>query len=264
MRGRKGLASTTVRDVAAEMGTSSGLIHHYFDSMDEVLAAAFERVARRTWRLSARLMAEAASPVEALRVFFRTYTPADKDWAFQLWLDAWAEAARRPARPGDVPAAEPRVAGAAGADDRAGVAAGAFTCPDPAGAAWRILSLLDGLALQVVAHGTTISRGDVVAWSTAAAERELGLAAGTLRLRREGPCLGPRLPRPGPVGPSDRVPGHHHRFVAAEPFLSDAPPTRASGQSIPAICIAMRTIVTTNDGATPPDPCSKRGGQQIS
>ena len=43
---RKGLASTTVRDVAAEMGTSSGLIHHYFDSMDEVLAAAFERVAR--------------------------------------------------------------------------------------------------------------------------------------------------------------------------------------------------------------------------
>ena len=47
--------------------------------------------------LSARPMAEAASPTEALRVFFRTYTPADKDWAFQLWLDAWAEAARRPA-----------------------------------------------------------------------------------------------------------------------------------------------------------------------
>ena len=94
---RKGLASTTVRDVAAEMGTSSGLIHHYFDSMDEVLAAAFERVAAQDLGLSARLMSEAPSPVEALRVFFRTYTPADKDWAFQLWLDAWAEAARRPA-----------------------------------------------------------------------------------------------------------------------------------------------------------------------
>ena len=37
---RKGLASTTVRDVATEMGTSSGLIHHYFASMDDVLAAA--------------------------------------------------------------------------------------------------------------------------------------------------------------------------------------------------------------------------------
>ena len=79
------------------MGTSSGLIHHYFDSMDDVLAAAFERVARQDLEISARLMGEAGDPVEALRVFFRTYTPADKDWAFQLWLDAWAEAARRPA-----------------------------------------------------------------------------------------------------------------------------------------------------------------------
>jgi len=62
-----------------------------------------------------------------------------------------------------------------------GVAAGSVRCPDPAAAAWRILSLLDGLALQVVAHGTTISRADVVAWATTAAERELGLAAGSLQ-----------------------------------------------------------------------------------
>jgi AcrR family transcriptional regulator len=176
----KGLASTTVRDVAARMGTSSGLIHHYFASMDEVLAAAFERVAAQDLGLSARLMAEASSPIEALRVFFRTYTPADKDWAFQLWLDAWAEAARRPA----VQATSRRLnlewQALLERTIESGVTAGAFSCPDPAGAAWRILSLLDGLALQVVAHGTTISRADVVAWSTAAAERELGLAVGAL------------------------------------------------------------------------------------
>ena len=63
---------------------------------------------------------------------------------------------------------------------REGVAVGSFTCADPAAAAWRILSLLDGLALQVVAHGTTISRGDVVAWATGAAEQELGLAHGSV------------------------------------------------------------------------------------
>src|SRR4029079_12537139 len=91
----KGLASTTVRDVAAAMGTSSGLIHHYFASMDDVLAAAFERVASQDLALSASAMAAAASPVEALRVFFRTYTPVDKDWSFPLWLDAWAEAAQQ-------------------------------------------------------------------------------------------------------------------------------------------------------------------------
>ena len=176
----KGLASTTVRDVAARMGTSSGLIHHYFASMDDVLAAAFERVATQDLGLSARLMAEASGAVDALRVFFRTYTPADKDWAFQLWLDAWAEAARRPA----VQATSRRLnlewQALLERTIVSGVASGVFACPDPASAAWRILSLLDGLALQVVAHGTTISRADVVAWSAAAAERELGLAAGAL------------------------------------------------------------------------------------
>jgi AcrR family transcriptional regulator len=176
----KGLASTTVRDVAARMGTSSGLIHHYFASMDDVLAGAFELVATQDLGLSAGLMAEASSPVEALRVFFRTYTPADKDWAFQLWLDAWAEAARRPA----VQATSRRLnldwQALLERTIQAGVRSRAFTSADPGGAAWRILSLLDGLALQVVAHGTTISRDDAVAWSTASAERELGLAPGTL------------------------------------------------------------------------------------
>jgi AcrR family transcriptional regulator len=176
----KGLASTTVRDVAAEMGTSSGLIHHYFASMDEVLAAAFEIVASQDLGLSERLMAEAPSPVDALRVFFRTYTPSDKDWAFQLWLDAWAEAARRPAIQATSRRLNLEWQALLARTIVAGVGSGAFVCGDPDGAAWRILSLLDGLALQVVAHGTTITRDDVVAWSTAAAERELGLAAGTL------------------------------------------------------------------------------------
>lgn len=178
---RNGLASTTVRDVAAEMGTSSGLIHHYFGSMDDVLAEAFERVARQDLDASARAMQAAPSPIDALRVFIRGYTPADKDWAFQLWLDAWAEAARRPA----VQATSRRLnlawQGLLEGAIAGGVAAGAFVCPDPSGAAWRILSLLDGLALQVVAHGTTIAREDVVAWSTSAAERELGLVEGALR-----------------------------------------------------------------------------------
>ena len=175
----KGLASTTVRDVAARMGTSSGLIHHYFASMDEVLAAAFERVATQDLGLSERLMAEAPSAVQALRVFFRTYTPADKDWAFQLWLDAWAEAARRPA----VQATSRRLnlewQALLERTIESGVASrGRSGAPDPAGAAWRILSLLDGLALQVVAHGTTISRADVVAWVDCRGGARIGAGRG--------------------------------------------------------------------------------------
>src|SRR5215213_776518 len=94
---RKGMAATTVRDVAQEMGTSSGLIHHYVESMDELLADAFDRAAMQDLQVTRDAMAEGTSPLERLRIFFATYARAEQDWAFQLWLDAWAEAARRPA-----------------------------------------------------------------------------------------------------------------------------------------------------------------------
>jgi BetI-type transcriptional repressor, C-terminal len=55
-----------------------------------------------------------------------------------------------------------------------------FRSDDPAGAAWRILSLVDGLALQVVAHQTIVDRADMLAWAAIATERELQLPPGSL------------------------------------------------------------------------------------
>ncbi len=177
---RKGLATTTVRDVAAEMGTSSGLLHHYFDSMDDVLAEVFERVAARDLEQSRAEMAATADPIQALTTFVRTYAPIDRDWSFQLWLDAWAEAARRPRL--QATSRRLNLAWVSLLEEaiRNGVRSGQFTCADPSGAAWRVLSLLDGLALQVVAHPAVIDRTDVERWGAAVAERELGLDAGTL------------------------------------------------------------------------------------
>ena len=95
---RKGMAATTVRDVAQEMGTSSGLIHHYYDSMDELLAEAFERAASQDLEATRHVDGRRApTRWTSLRIFFGTYARAEQDWAFQLWLDAWAEAGRRPA-----------------------------------------------------------------------------------------------------------------------------------------------------------------------
>jgi len=179
----KGLASTTVRDVAQRMGTSSGLIHHYFASMDDLLAAAFERAAGEDLAGVRVAMAAGSGAVEELQIFFGKYTRADQDWAFQLWLDAWAEAARRPA----VRATSQRwnIAWQQLLVEviRAGVAEGTLRCLDPEAAGWRILSLLDGLALQAVAHRVAINRDDVVNWSAGYAETELGLPAGTIQIQ---------------------------------------------------------------------------------
>ena len=175
---RKGLASTTVRDVAAEMGTSSGLIHHYFDSMDDVLAAAFERVAAAGPGAVGAADGRGAVPGRGAARVLPDLHPGRQGLGVPAVARRLGRGGPTAGRAGHVAAAQPGVAGAAGADDPRRGRDGSFACRDPAGAAWRILSLLDGLALQVVAHGTTITRDEVVAWATGAAEMELGLAAG--------------------------------------------------------------------------------------
>lgn len=177
---RKGLASTTVRDVAKEMGTSSGLIHHYFETMDDVLAAAFERVAGEDLKETEALLDRAGDPRGVLAAFLSSYAPVGEDWAFQLWLDAWAEAARRPVLREASSRLNLAWAGLLERAIRDGVRVGVFRTEDPQGAAWRILSLIDGLALQVVAHQTIVDRSDMLAWAATATERELQLPAGSL------------------------------------------------------------------------------------
>lgn len=170
---RQGLGATTVRDVATEMGTSSGLIHHYFASMDEVLAAAFEHAAGGDLDKARIAIDAAGDPAAQLDAFIESYAPAQADWTMQLWLDAWAEAARRPA----LQAVSRRLnlewqALVRGVIER-GVATGTFRSDDAGATAWRLLSMLDGLTMQVVAHDALITRADVLAWTRTAAAREL-------------------------------------------------------------------------------------------
>jgi len=176
---RRGIAATTVRDVAAEMGTSSGLVHHYYASMDDLLADAFQRAAGDDLR-STRAALTAADPVGRLSEFLASYSRGDDDTTMQLWLDAWADAVRRPALQ--------QTSRRLNEDWHAllvelideGVTDGSMTCDDPNAAAWRLLSMLDGLALQGVAHRGAISPRDADTWARRAAELELRLERGRL------------------------------------------------------------------------------------
>lgn len=177
---RKGFASTTVRDVAAELQCSSGLIHHYFSSMDEVLAAAFERAAGHDLADTDAAVAAAGTPAGRLSAFFASYARVDQDWSYQLWLDAWADAVRRPALGETSRRLNTAWQQLLLRIIRDGVVTGAFRCPDPDATAWRLLSLLDGLSLQAVAHRGLIDRATVLAWTVSVAEDELGLDRGSL------------------------------------------------------------------------------------
>lgn len=181
---RRGIAGTTVRDVAAELGTSSGLIHHYYASMDDLLAEAFEEEARADLAQVLAAIDRGRDAIEQLAVFFDSYDRGMRDGSvdfdMQVWLDAWAEASRRPALRRTSRQLNEEWQRALAGIIRAGIAAGQMTSEDPDGSAWRILSLLDGLVLQIVAHGDVLSRDQADAWSRAAAERELGIPRGAL------------------------------------------------------------------------------------
>lgn len=176
---RRGIGGTTVRDVAAQLGTSSGLIHHYYASMDDLLAAAFEEVATEDLEEMRAALASAESAVEQLVVFFDVYA-RDDDSGIQVWLDAWAEAARRPALQRISRRLNEEWQAVLASVIRRGVAEGSMTCSDPDAVAWRLLSLLDGLALQVVAHGDVITAAEADAWVRESAESELGLRSGLM------------------------------------------------------------------------------------
>ncbi|MCZ3387284.1 MAG: TetR family transcriptional regulator C-terminal domain-containing protein [Actinomycetia bacterium] len=180
---RQGIAASTARDVAAEMGTSSGLIHHYFASMDDLLAEAFDRVASDDLARTVAALDASSEPVERLAIFFAFYIRADEDWGMQLWLDAWSEAARRPALQQTSRRLNEAWQSLVADLIRDGMRSGEMTCDAPDAVAWRIISLLDGLALQAVAHADLVAREDANAWARGYAEDELALERGALRLR---------------------------------------------------------------------------------
>ena len=177
---RKGLSATTVRDVADEMGTSSGLIHHYFASMDQLLAVVFDKVAEADLSATRERMEIASSPTGKLAAYFAGWGDPDNDETFQFWLDAWSEAGRNDAvreRSRDLNIEWQELLSEVICQ---GIETGEFNDTDVDAAAWKALSLLDGLTLQVVAHPAVIERGKAVKWAASGIEKDLGLPPGAL------------------------------------------------------------------------------------
>jgi AcrR family transcriptional regulator len=178
---RKGLSATTVRDVAEEMETSSGLIHHYFASMDQLLAAVFTKVAEEDIAATRERMDRAESATGKLAAYFSAWADPNNDTFFQFWLDAWSEAGRNETireRSRDLNIQWQSLLAEV---IRQGIETGEFNDVEVDAVSWKALSLLDGLTLQVVAHPTVIERDKAAEWATRSVEQDLGLPLGALR-----------------------------------------------------------------------------------
>jgi len=181
---RKGFASVTLRDVAAEIGIVHGLIRHYFSSREELVAEAFD------YAVAAELAADREAlagldPLEQLAGWFVS-TPQEH---YLVWIDAWSEAPRNPALAAALARhhadCEALLAGIIG---RA-VSAGLAQSNDPAADARTLTALADGVAVQQHAMGILDAAvADEIVFS--AAESRLALLPGALAAVTPVPARG--------------------------------------------------------------------------
>ncbi|MFF8612139.1 TetR/AcrR family transcriptional regulator [Streptomyces sp. NPDC015350] len=180
----EGLECVTRQRIADGLGVQSGLIHHYFPVVEELVAEAF---AEATTAELDGLLPEAADgsedgdPLDALRRFFTLISGAEFDNVSKLWLNARHLSRYRPALHGQVVSQELRWCRRIEQIVARGVEERAFRCDDPWAAAVRILAVVDGASAYI---NTSADRraAPLTDLARTLAEAELGLPAGGLRM----------------------------------------------------------------------------------
>jgi AcrR family transcriptional regulator len=169
----RGLPNTRTSDVAAAAGVSQALVFYHFESKDKLLAQAFAYAAERDLAHLDTIMVARTKPIAKLRQIIKVYAPTGNSKAWAMWIDGWAESMRVPELEAVSRRLDIRWKEALTEVIEAGVADGSFTCPDARGAAWRLIALIDGLAVQVTVHDQVITQRTVGAWIRTAAAAEL-------------------------------------------------------------------------------------------
>jgi AcrR family transcriptional regulator len=169
----RGLANTRTGDVARAAGVSQALVFYHFANKDALLAQAFAYAAEQDLAGLARVASSSSPPSVKVSEIIDLYAPAGRSKAWALWIDGWSEALRNPELEAVSRRLDLRWKEALAEAIAAGVADGSFHCDDPVKAAWRITSLIDGLAVQLTVHPDVLDRATVLGWISEAVSREL-------------------------------------------------------------------------------------------
>ncbi len=154
-----GLSGLRLANVAKAAGVSSGMIHYYFDSKRDLVAAAFEYNLTESLERHRWLLESGKDPLRVLQDLVESYLPGDEPSVrgWKVWVTLWAEATRDPAlqelnerlygRWRDLVTDVIRRA----QDD------GLARPGDPQRLANMLVGMLDGLAVQALLHASTMS-----------------------------------------------------------------------------------------------------------
>ncbi|WP_371772634.1 TetR family transcriptional regulator C-terminal domain-containing protein [Streptomyces sp. NBC_01438] len=180
-----GLECVTRQRIADGLGVQSGLIHHYFPVVEELVAEAF--TSATTAELDGLLPEAAAAetggggPLGTLQRFFTLISDAEFDNVSKLWINARHLSRYRPVLHDQVVSQELRWCHRIEQIITRGVREQAFRCEDPWASAVRILAVVDGASAYI--NTSADRRMEPLAnLARTLAEAELGLPAGGLRL----------------------------------------------------------------------------------
>nr|WP_295107486.1 TetR family transcriptional regulator C-terminal domain-containing protein [uncultured Caulobacter sp.] len=92
---REGVGGTSVRTICAEAGVSPGLLRHYFEGVDELIAAAYEAVSQR---IDAALDAAGSTPRKRLLAYLTaSFAPPVLDpRLLAAWIGFWSLVKTKP------------------------------------------------------------------------------------------------------------------------------------------------------------------------
>jgi AcrR family transcriptional regulator len=155
---------------------SQALLFYHFETKEKLFAQTFSYAAQLDLDALAAVEEAGGSPLDRLRALLRLYSPIGKSKSWALWIDAWAESMRNPDLEEMSRRIDLRWRQSLRAIIEDGVAAGVFTCADPEGATWRIISLIDGLSTQLTVHRRVLPRARLTGFIRTAAAAELGLS----------------------------------------------------------------------------------------
>jgi len=172
--GKQGIAATRVGDVAKYLGISTGLVHYHFDTKDELLAAAFRHAAEKELSALRLLMDTGGTPRELLDIAINNFFPASGFSSWRLWIEGWAVALRSESFRRTVMELDEAWVEVLADTLTDGVASGDFACVNPQDSAWRLACLIEGLAIQLVAHGGVINDVETRRLVADAVEAEIG------------------------------------------------------------------------------------------
>jgi AcrR family transcriptional regulator len=147
----RGLAATSVREVARAAGVSLGTVTYHFPTLDELLTEVLSVTLRDFYRPRRRRMAPDATAVDRLRVLIEDhFSSPDLYEQCVIWLEYWPRAIH-------VPSARAWRRRRYGAYQRyiarvltAGRDAGEFDVANPGELATEFLALFDGLSVALV------------------------------------------------------------------------------------------------------------------